>query len=105
MRERLSLGGVPRPTFLRAGEAQQPRGSAKSVILLNLFGGGTKRGIVLGKTDKQAGYPTDRPVSAGDMIATIYQLLGVDPTMTVDDLSGRPVGIAHGGEPVWEVIA
>jgi hypothetical protein len=70
-----------------------------------LFGGGTKRGTVVGKTDSQAAYPTDRPVSAGDMAATIYQLLGIDPAMTVNDLSGRPVHIGHGGEPVREVIA
>ena len=70
-----------------------------------LFGGGTKRGFVLGKTDKHAGYPVDRPVSAGDMVATIYELLGVDSKMTVDDLSGRPVHISHGGQPVYEVIA
>jgi hypothetical protein len=70
-----------------------------------LFGGGAKGGFVLGKTDEQAAYPVDRPVSAGDLVATIYQLLGVDPTMKVNDLSGRPVPIAHGGAPVWEVIA
>ncbi|MBW3542818.1 MAG: DUF1501 domain-containing protein [Planctomycetes bacterium] len=70
-----------------------------------LAGGGTRRGLVLGRTDAQAAYPADRPVSAGDLVATIYHLLGVDPTLTVDDLSGRPVHIAHGGQPVWEVIA
>ncbi len=70
-----------------------------------LFGGGTQRGIVLGKTDQQAAYPTDRPVSAGDVVATIYQLLGVNPAMTVKDLTDRPIHISHGGEPVWEVIA
>lgn len=70
-----------------------------------LAGGGTKRGFVLGKTDEQAAYPTDRPVSAGDVVATIYQLLGVDPAMTVNDLTDRPIHISHGGEPVWEVIA
>ena len=70
-----------------------------------LAGGGVKRGFVLGKTDDQAAYPVDRPVSAGDMVATIYQLLGIDPALTVDDLSGRPISISHGGEPVWEVIA
>jgi hypothetical protein len=70
-----------------------------------LAGGGTKRGCVLGKTDKQAAYPTDRPVSAGDLAATIYQLLGVDPTLHVHDRLGRPIGIAHGGAPVFEVIA
>jgi hypothetical protein len=70
-----------------------------------LAGGGTRRGVVVGKTDEQAAYPVDRPVSAGDMVATIYQLLGIDPALTVDDLSGRPIGISHGGEPVWEAIA
>lgn len=70
-----------------------------------LFGGGTKRGFVLGKTDSQAAYPTDRPVSAGDMVATIYHLLGVNSAQTVPDLSDRPISISHGGEPVHEVIA
>ena len=69
-----------------------------------LFGGGTKRGAVVGVTDKHAAYPIERPVSAGDMVATIYQLLGVDPHMTVNDLGGRPVHISHGGEPVAEAI-
>lgn len=70
-----------------------------------LAGGGVKRGFVLGKTDKQAAYPTDRPVSAGDMVATIYQLLGINPQMVAHDRTGRPIGISHGGAPVWEVIA
>lgn len=70
-----------------------------------LFGGGTKRGVVVGSTDKHAAWPADRPVSAGDMVATIYQLLGVDPALTVPDLGGRPVHISHGGSPVWEAIA
>jgi hypothetical protein len=68
-------------------------------------GGGIKRGLVVGRTDEQAAYPVDRPVSAGDMVATIYQLLGINSALTVEDLSGRPIGISHGGEPVWEAIA
>jgi hypothetical protein len=70
-----------------------------------LFGGGTKRGFVLGKTDSQAAYPTDRPVSAGDMVATVYNQLGVNSELTVPELNGRPIPISHGGEPVLEVIA
>jgi hypothetical protein len=70
-----------------------------------LFGGGTKRGVVVGRSDNQGAWPEDRPVSAGDMVATIYYLLGVDPTLTVPDLSGRPVHICHGGQPVYEAIA
>ncbi len=70
-----------------------------------LAGGGIKQGVVLGKTDKHAAYPVERPVSAGDMVATIYQQIGVNPSLTIDDLSGRPVPISHGGKPMWEVIA
>lgn len=70
-----------------------------------LFGGGTKRGVVIGKTDRHAEWPIERPVSAGDMVATIYHLLGVDTSLTVNDLGGRPVHICHGGSPVMEAIA
>ncbi len=70
-----------------------------------LFGGGTRRGCVIGATDKTAAYPTDRPVSAGDMAATIYHLLGVDASLTVPDLGNRPVHISHGGSPVKEALA
>ena len=70
-----------------------------------LFGGGTRRGCVIGTTDKTAAYPTDRPVTAGDMAATIYHLLGVDASLTVPDLGDRPVHISHGGSPVKEALA
>ena len=70
-----------------------------------LAGGGVQRGIVVGRTDSEAGYPADRPVSAGDLVSTIYHLLGVDYTLTVDDFTGRPNHISHGGEPVWEALA
>ena len=35
---------------------------------------------------RHAAYPIERPVSAGDMVATIYHLLGIDPAMTVNDM-------------------
>ena len=70
-----------------------------------LTGGGVQAGMVYGATDKQAAYPEEHPVSPGDIVATIYQLLGVDPEMHVPDLGGRPIPIAHGGSPIWDVIA
>ncbi len=70
-----------------------------------LAGGGVKRGVVIGKTDKEAGYPIERPVSAGDVASTIYHALGVDYNLAVQDFTGRPNHVSHGGEPVWEVLA
>jgi uncharacterized protein (DUF1501 family) len=70
-----------------------------------LAGGGVREGHVYGATDKHAAYPTRDPVSPGDLVATIYHLLGIDPHLTVPDLSGRPIQIAHGGEPIAGVLA
>jgi hypothetical protein len=68
------------------------------------FGGGIRGGTVYGASDAQAAYVKDRPVSTGDICATIYDLLGIDPTMPVHDYSGRPVAIANGGKPIREVL-
>ena len=69
-----------------------------------LAGGGVKQGVIHGQTDQQAAYPIDHPVSAGDLVATIYDLLGIDSSLTTDDLTGRPVPIAHGGVPVHDIM-
>jgi hypothetical protein len=69
-----------------------------------LTGGGVKAGTVYGASDKIAAYPKDNPVSPGDVVATIYHFLGIDPQMTVQDRTGRPISIAHGGEPIWAVV-
>src|SRR5207249_9958213 len=69
-----------------------------------LAGGGGKAGFVYGASDRHGLAPRDRPVSPGDLVATIYQLLGVDPELTVPDLTGRPIAINHGGRPLHEVL-
>jgi hypothetical protein len=70
-----------------------------------LFGGGTKEGFVLGASDKLAAYPVDSPVSPGDLVATMYHLLGVDSQLNVPDLTGRPIPISHGGVPIRSILA
>ncbi|MEX0711653.1 MAG: DUF1501 domain-containing protein [Pirellulales bacterium] len=70
-----------------------------------LAGGGVQEGMVFGSTDKLAAYPVEHPVSSGDIVATIYELLGVDPHLHVADLSGRPIHVAHGGTPITGIIA
>jgi hypothetical protein len=67
-------------------------------------GGGTKPGVVHGVSDRIAGFPKDHPVSAGDLVSTVYQLVGVDPEATVPDHTSRPTPISHGGRPVKEIL-
>jgi hypothetical protein len=70
-----------------------------------LAGGGIRQGHVHGRSDRSAAFPTEHPVSPGDLCATVYHLLGIDPEMTVPDLSARPNHICHGGRPISSVLA
>jgi hypothetical protein len=67
-------------------------------------GGGTKPGIVHGTTDKIAAFPSDHPVSAGDLVATVYHLVGVDSEGMVLDHTNRPTHISHGGKPIRGIL-
>ena len=68
-------------------------------------GGGVPPGSVLGATDQDAAYPVRDAVSPSDVVATIYPLLGVAHHLTVHDLIGGPIPIAHGGLPIHSVLA
>ncbi len=69
-----------------AGRDHWPR-----VSCAMLAGGGMNHGQVIGATDRLGGEAVDRPVRFGDMFATLYRAMGVDPfTTTVSDLTGRP---------------
>jgi hypothetical protein len=69
-----------------------------------LAGAGIRGGTLCGESDAQAAYVKDRPVSPADVCATVYELLGIDPDLTVPDRSGRPVPVAQGGRPIREVM-
>ncbi len=70
-----------------------------------LIGGGVKAGYVHGTSDKTGAFPASQPVSPGDLVATIYQLLGVDPEATIPDRAGRPMSFTHGGSLVRAILA
>ena len=69
-----------------------------------MIGGGIKPGAEYGTTDAIAAYPASNPVSPADIVATIYQQLGIDPHTMLPDGTGRPISIAHGGQPIWDII-
>jgi hypothetical protein len=71
-----------------------------------LAGGGMKMGQVIGATDRLGGQPTERPVHFGEVIATLYQRLGLDVSKPlVKDLAGRPQYLLdHDHRPMPELI-
>lgn len=68
-------------------------------------GAGVRGGTICGASDTHAAFVKDRPVSTADICSTIYELLGIDPEMTVPDRSGRPMAISQGGQPIREIMA
>lgn len=62
-----------------------------------LAGGGLKTGQAIGSTNRLGEYAKDRPITFGEIFATLYHSLGVNPeTATVPDPSGRPQHLADG---------
>src|SRR5262249_10163032 len=67
-------------------------------------GGGLKTGQVVGETDSRAERPKRRGVSAQNIIATLYHLLGINPCLAVADFNGRPQYLLDEREPIHELL-
>jgi hypothetical protein len=65
-----------------------------------MSGGGLRMGQMIGATDRHGAYPTSKPYSPGDVLATIYRVLGIDWRHEFHDLAGRPVKILSNGQPI-----
>jgi hypothetical protein len=59
-------------------------------------GGAINGGQVYGATSKDGTDVKDDPATLGDLFATVYKGLGLDPTAQIRDNLGRPLAIAEG---------
>jgi hypothetical protein len=69
-------------------------------------GGGIAGGRVVGASDTIGGFPAERPVGPGDLVATIFASLGLDHTAHLPGPAGRPFALTDfGTEPIRELFA
>jgi len=68
-------------------------------------GGGLSVGTVVGATDRQGAYPSDRPLSPKDLLATVYRHLGINTATILRDHLNRPFPILAQGEPIRELLS
>lgn len=68
--------------------------------------GGMRTGQVIGATDRLGGHATQRPVTFGEVHATLYHNMGIDVmSRYVHDLTGRPQHLVDGGAtPMRELV-
>jgi len=71
-----------------------------------MAGGGMKMGQVIGSTDRIAGQANSRPVTFGEIYATLYHNLGIPfNQVTLNDLTGRAnYMVEDNAQPIRELI-
>ncbi len=71
---------------------------------LALAGGGLKMGQVVGESTSKAETPKTAPIGPQDLMATIFQVLGLPQDLHYNDPSGRPTPMIDGGKPIAELV-
>ena len=74
------------------------------VMSMTLAGGGLRHGQVIGATEHDGGQIKERPVTPGDLAATIYRHMDVPLDATYLDPRGRPNFIVEDGAPIVELF-
>ncbi len=98
------FGRTPRINTGQPGIPIPGRDHWGNAISVMMAGGGLKGGQVVGKTNSKAEHPVDRALVPGDVLATIYHVMGIDTKQTFKDHSGRPHPILDEGQPIAEVF-
>jgi hypothetical protein len=70
-----------------------------------LAGGGIKAGAVYGSSDRIGAYPAGFATTPGDVVATIYECLGVPHDLELRDQLNRPLRITPAGLPISALLA
>ena len=69
-----------------------------------MAGGGFQTGQVIGATDARGERPKGHAYTPQNVLATLYQVLGIDPITTLPDHQGRPMYLLDDRERVEELI-
>lgn len=104
----LVMGEFGRSPRINKGLPQDSRpgrdhwGKLMSVLVA---GGGLRPGLVVGKSNPRGEVPQERPISPGDLTATLFHRLGIDPDTTFYDRLNRPIPIVpHGAHAIDELL-
>lgn len=86
-------GEFGRTPKINKNQGRDHWGAVQSGVLV---GGGIQGGQVYGTTDRDSAYPTSKPVSPEDMLATIYHGMGISADSMIYDPLNRPHPVVKG---------
>jgi hypothetical protein len=81
------IGEFGRSPRINADAGRDHWGSVMSFVMA---GGGIRTGQVIGATDRTGGVPKDQPLTPGDLAATVFKVLGINPYDHWQKPGGRP---------------
>jgi hypothetical protein len=93
------FGRTPKVNTSDAGRDHWP--SAMSALVA---GGGLRMGQAVGATSARGEYPKDRKYNVPQLLSTLYQAIGIDPSQTFPNSNGRPMYVLDEREPVTELL-
>ena len=101
----IAMGEFGRTPNIGTQESTDGRNHWPVVMSMCLAGGGMRHGQVIGATEADGSDIKHRPVTPGDLSATIYHHFGIPQTTTYLDPRGRPnYVVAENGKPIRELI-
>ena len=96
----LVMGEFGRTPKINKDAGRDHWGRAGSLLFA---GAGVQAGKIIGATDRNGAFVTDRPVRPADVSYTVYDALGIDPRKILRTPEGRPVEILDQGSAVNEL--
>ena len=101
----IAMGEFGRTPNMGTQDSTDGRNHWPVVMSMCLAGGGLRHGQVIGSTERDGGTIRERPITPGDLAATIYRHMGVPLDATNLDHRGRPRFILpDGGAPLAELL-
>ena len=100
----IAMGEFGRTPTMGTQGSTDGRNHWPRVMSMCLAGGGLRHGQVIGASERDGGQIKERPVTPGDLAATIYRYFGVPLDTTYLDHSGRPIFAVIDGEPIGELF-
>jgi hypothetical protein len=100
----IAMGEFGRTPVMGTQGSTDGRDHWTQVMSMALAGGGLRHGQVIGASEADGGHIRSRPVTPGDLAATIYHHMGVPLDATYVDGTGRPRYLVERGEPIAELI-
>lgn len=101
----IAMGEFGRTPLMGTQDSTDGRNHWPQVMSMCLAGGGLRHGQVIGATESDGGNIKERPVTPGDLAATLFRYFDVPQDTSYLDNQGRPrMVIENDGQPIRELF-